>query len=372
MNFLAQLLPGLREVRAPLISGYLWLFAAWLLLASHLPTPGDGQPYGHVFDVAGAIGQVGVITVASVAAYLVGSLFAAVPGWVSYNCSLLVRRVRRGKFRPPPYDDLPRVEANSLATTRPFFAPRDFRGLDGDHRTAEILDDLARERLGKARQLLSTVLVGASAEVRGGAESTGNCTPTDLTAASAVVDATGDPGIGWSAKSVGAMIGSRQKMREINVSVPSFSASRDIFGERKAIQIRMMETANEAGSEVERLYSEAGLRFAVAPPLAVLAIILTVTSVDFWWLLLLPISTGLGVHGVVLRKHAGRELAHVLRSRPGFEDLDQITPVFVRYEQAVKKLIDRFSRIQWRELGASAIEDPDQISAPLSSDFDNA
>ena len=168
------------------------------------------------------------------------------------------------------------------------------------------------------------------------------------------------------------MIGSRQKMREINVSVPSFSASRDIFGERKAIQIRMMETANEAGSEVERLYSEAGLRFAVAPPLAVLAIILTVTSVDFWWLLLLPISTGLGVHGVVLRKHAGRELAHVLRSRPGFEDLDQITPVFVRYEQAVKKLIDRFSRIQWRELGASAIEDPDQISAPLSSDFDNA
>jgi hypothetical protein len=29
---LMNLLPGLRELRAPLVSGYLWLISAWLLL----------------------------------------------------------------------------------------------------------------------------------------------------------------------------------------------------------------------------------------------------------------------------------------------------------------------------------------------------
>jgi hypothetical protein len=33
----ASLLPGLRDLRAPLSAGYLWLTAAWLFYAPHLP-----------------------------------------------------------------------------------------------------------------------------------------------------------------------------------------------------------------------------------------------------------------------------------------------------------------------------------------------
>ena len=34
---LANLLPGLRDLRAPLAAGYLWLAAGWLYLAPQLP-----------------------------------------------------------------------------------------------------------------------------------------------------------------------------------------------------------------------------------------------------------------------------------------------------------------------------------------------
>jgi tetratricopeptide (TPR) repeat protein len=71
---LSYLLPGLREIRAPLISGYLWLL--FLFLAFH-----DDLPHKHtvdptlrpVFDLGGALSAVGIATVSGVAAYLIGS-----------------------------------------------------------------------------------------------------------------------------------------------------------------------------------------------------------------------------------------------------------------------------------------------------------
>jgi hypothetical protein len=35
---LAQILPGFRDFRAPLVTGYLWLLAAWILLGKPLPS----------------------------------------------------------------------------------------------------------------------------------------------------------------------------------------------------------------------------------------------------------------------------------------------------------------------------------------------
>jgi hypothetical protein len=37
---LASLLPGVRELRAPLVAGYVWLLGLWLLLRHALPEPG--------------------------------------------------------------------------------------------------------------------------------------------------------------------------------------------------------------------------------------------------------------------------------------------------------------------------------------------
>lgn len=71
---LANLLPGLREIRAPVVSGYLWLAFFFLVLHSDLPSSSHpGKVLQPLFDLFDDLSTLGVATVASVAAYLVGS-----------------------------------------------------------------------------------------------------------------------------------------------------------------------------------------------------------------------------------------------------------------------------------------------------------
>lgn len=72
MNVLVNALPGVRDVRAPVTAGYLWLLAAWLALDPDLNAePNDGL--GHALHSLGdEIGVVGIGVAVSVAAYLIG------------------------------------------------------------------------------------------------------------------------------------------------------------------------------------------------------------------------------------------------------------------------------------------------------------
>jgi hypothetical protein len=86
---LASLLPGVREIRAPLAAGYLWLFALWLALE---PFPSAEEATGleaAVIDLADAGTPVAVAVVLSFVAYLVGSL-----------ADVLVRGYRRWLLTP--------------------------------------------------------------------------------------------------------------------------------------------------------------------------------------------------------------------------------------------------------------------------------
>jgi hypothetical protein len=80
---LMNLLPGLRELRAPLVSGYLWLISAWLVL-SHmewLPAkrpPGDGE-VARLWDLGGTLGKTVVLAVVTFIAYLIGSFLEMDP-----------------------------------------------------------------------------------------------------------------------------------------------------------------------------------------------------------------------------------------------------------------------------------------------------
>ena len=84
---LAGLLPGLREIRAPLISGYLWLVFFFLAFHGFLPTRHSADPtLKPVFDLGHDLSALGIATVTGVAAYLVGSaaqellkILAAIP-----------------------------------------------------------------------------------------------------------------------------------------------------------------------------------------------------------------------------------------------------------------------------------------------------
>ncbi len=71
---IANLLPGIRELRAPLAAGYIWLLVGWLLLHDRIPGDGDAPVVSDLYDLADIVGRVGVAAAASLAAYLIGSL----------------------------------------------------------------------------------------------------------------------------------------------------------------------------------------------------------------------------------------------------------------------------------------------------------
>ena len=71
--------PGLREVRAPLTAGYLWLLAAWIAVGDELPRvrPAAGQkPVQAVFDLAGFFGKGAVVAAITFTAYLLGAFLS--------------------------------------------------------------------------------------------------------------------------------------------------------------------------------------------------------------------------------------------------------------------------------------------------------
>jgi hypothetical protein len=83
---LPNLLPGLRDLRAPLAAGYLWLAAGWLYLAPQLPASVN-EAQGILEDIYRVVNASGPITVAAglaFVAYLLGIL----------STGLLIRPIR--------------------------------------------------------------------------------------------------------------------------------------------------------------------------------------------------------------------------------------------------------------------------------------
>lgn len=78
MSAFFALLPGLREIRAPLVAGYIWLVVGWLCLGSSLPSRETNATYGQLWVLIDAVGPIGAAVIASMAAYLIGSLVQSV------------------------------------------------------------------------------------------------------------------------------------------------------------------------------------------------------------------------------------------------------------------------------------------------------
>jgi hypothetical protein len=75
-DVLAGLLPGLRELRAPLAAGYLWLLLLWLAFGDEFPSAGEVHPgpVERLYQLEPVISSLGLAVVASVGAYVVGSI----------------------------------------------------------------------------------------------------------------------------------------------------------------------------------------------------------------------------------------------------------------------------------------------------------
>lgn len=77
MNLLSELIPAIREVRAPLLGGYLWLFAVWLKFGADVPVSAEiasGSVWDNLHRLSGAAGALSLVAILSVAAYLIGAI----------------------------------------------------------------------------------------------------------------------------------------------------------------------------------------------------------------------------------------------------------------------------------------------------------
>jgi hypothetical protein len=72
---LTSLLPGLREIRAPLAAGYVWLLGLWLTVLA-LPAAPDFSTglYRHLVDLANWVGKPAIFVASAFVAYLLGVL----------------------------------------------------------------------------------------------------------------------------------------------------------------------------------------------------------------------------------------------------------------------------------------------------------
>ena len=92
---LTSLLPGLRQLRAPLAAGYLWLIAIWLIW-SHPARAGMWGGWQALRDVRGQVSPLGKGVALTFAAYVVGILTAPLIRLAALVSAVAARRLGLG------------------------------------------------------------------------------------------------------------------------------------------------------------------------------------------------------------------------------------------------------------------------------------
>lgn len=111
MNILGNILPGLREIRAPVIAGYIWLLTLWVALDPNIHRRPRQRVFGSIYDLHSDIGRAGVIVAVSVSAYLIGALSEGIS-------DLFVSRLT-ATTAVPPTQPAPRRRRQSSALVTP-------------------------------------------------------------------------------------------------------------------------------------------------------------------------------------------------------------------------------------------------------------
>jgi hypothetical protein len=323
---LASLLPGLREARAPLISGYLWLLALWLAFGTSLPGRDSNPTYGHFWEVLDAIGPLGTAIAVSIAAYLLGSLvFSAVRNltmaiYMRYHVRREFRRHRNFPFesnkagiRNGEWISIGKLEALVMAdggVTDFFPAPR-------DRKYRFSLEDLISRSLEDARRQVKVALWRAVADH-------------------------GDR----------AMV--RFTFRDYRaVEIPQPERGLTIFAIPQAplpdfnlAQNRLVEISERLGLKIEQISAEAEFREAVAFPLIALVGVLSL-QVGLGWLIALAVPAALLVQRRGLYRRATWELLEVLSARAGTPGLDRVTPIFARCRKQMEDIAEAIEHADW-------------------------
>lgn len=292
--------PGLREARAALISGYIWVSVAWLALPIDDALQHEGQVFARAENMVDSAGKAELLTLSALVAFLVGTVVietARAMGRVG------VRGITRGT-------DVARTLGAhaTLAELRPYTS-YEFMRADGSKlsRTSAKLEDLIRDQTAPCEVALRAAVQEVSD------------TPIVVT------------GGGWDYVTVS--IDGRQ------FDFPLAPTPRRVLEEIDAVRARLAERAPKTAARCDQLHGEALFRLAVGPPCGALAIVLAVASAsDGRWIdaaiIALLIGGGAALlvcHGLAAQRAVTHLTVDALRARDRSVDVAALTPIFRRY-----------------------------------------
>jgi hypothetical protein len=97
---LSSLLPGLREIRAPLAAGCVWLLCGWLVVGHNAPPPSTAKGVlADLYRLAGLLGKPVTLAAFAVLAYVLGVLSTALMDNLVYAGNL-IHRTRLAPLSP--------------------------------------------------------------------------------------------------------------------------------------------------------------------------------------------------------------------------------------------------------------------------------
>jgi hypothetical protein len=332
---LSSVLPGLREIRGPLVAGYLWLANGWLLFGGSLPERDESTLVHRVYEIGDALSVVGLAAVSAVAAYLVGSLLdsairvaarALAPPvrsalrWSQTRVGRLYRSPSYGTEPPDSGDFDPGDDASAAAVINAL--SRDSASNDERYVRGSALRGLDESSFDRLRALIDSETVGSRNRLERTAER------NDLALERAP---------GWGRKLRVSLQGSDQAH-----DVPAPPTVEEVVDEFDLVRSRLSEDSEPLSLKVERLDAEADFRLAIAPPLVVMGFVLG--EISPWSLCLLVVPAMLTLQAISLKRTATRELVDALRSRAGTTKLEVLLPAFRLYRERADAFSDALER----------------------------
>lgn len=289
---LASLLPGLRDVRAPLAAGYLWLVAAWVVFEPALPerTTAKGA-VASLYRGGGVLSVLGRGIALSFAAYLLGSL----------SSNTLTPRLRR--FLPKAWGasdrfdrwmTAPRVSLSPQAraaldqVVRPsqeqLTSSLALSGRGPDEFLKEFLDDQLDDQLIEEPEKDPRVKRSSRRRVWRGVLERVRRSARDKRAGYVGGGGRAGPVLGWDTQSEDpkAFFNQRIDRRE---AILAWAVLQDL---KVVATTRLLGHDQALYSAVDRHRAEVEFRLAVIPPLLVLVISLGARA-DLWLLALLAL-----------------------------------------------------------------------------------
>jgi hypothetical protein len=261
MPLLAQVLPGLRELRTPLSAGYAWIIVAYLLVADSLPTHVDElpPPLARIFPLIHDFGWVAVGVATSVVAYVLGILSIALthslPSAISH--SDFMRELSTDDYYPVRWPGA--QDAIEYLLNERFVIDDEFRQNLVEKLDVEALTSVLSEKFNRNR---GPVLILAKKRWR---------VPEDLAsireASAQERQEIAETLIGGAASNASL----RANLIEAVINLPSISDRATI--ELDALPEQLLVAAPAVHERWDRLNAEAEFRLGLAPPLLLLPLV---------------------------------------------------------------------------------------------------